>query len=366
MDRYFTNGTIPWVKSGELRECTIIDTEEKITSAALAETSVKLVRPGALLLAMYGATVGRIGMLGVAATTNQAVCHIVPDPSVADSRYLYYALLASVPILLQRRAGGAQPNISQAIVNDLEVPIPSLAEQRRIAEILDKADALRAKRRAALAQLDTLTQSIFLDMFGDPVRSPKWPLKPLASVIETLRYGPRFYNETYTADGVPIARITDLGEDGTLDFPSMPRLAVNAEDFEKFRLRRGDVIFARTGATVGKTAVVRDGDPDCIAGAYFIVMHFANTLEPLYVRSALNSPSIRAIVARRSRQAAQQNFSGPALRELPIPLAPLSVQRQYVARLRKVEQVAKQHTMTKQYLDALFASLQHRAFRGEL
>ena len=84
LERYYEGGTIPWVKSGELRESVINETEEHVTEAALRETNVKLVPAGALLLAMYGATVGRLGILGVEATTNQAVCHIVPDPKAAE------------------------------------------------------------------------------------------------------------------------------------------------------------------------------------------------------------------------------------------------------------------------------------------
>ena len=155
LERYYEGGTIPWVKSGELRESVINETEEHVTEAALRETNMKLVPAGALLLAMYGATVGRLGILGVDATTNQAVCHIVPDPKAAEVRFLFHALSNQVANLVARGVGGAQPNISQGIVKDLKLALPPLAEQRRIAEVLDRAEALRAKRRAALAQLDS-------------------------------------------------------------------------------------------------------------------------------------------------------------------------------------------------------------------
>ena len=183
LERYYEGGTIPWIKSGELRESVINRAEECVTDAALKESSIKLVPAGAILLAMYGATVGRLGILGIEATTNQAVCHIIPDPKIAVTRYVYHALSSQVPNLISMGVGGAQPNINQGIIKSLPVPLPPLPEQRRIATILDKADALKAKRREALAQLDSLTQSIFIEMFGDPMVNQKgWPMTKFSDV----------------------------------------------------------------------------------------------------------------------------------------------------------------------------------------
>ena len=292
-----------------------------------------------------------------------------PKPERIDARYLF-RWFASDRIQTTVRSFGQQTtNISNLNIDlclRLQIPLPPVNEQRRIAEIQDKADALRAKRRAALAQLDTLTQSIFLDMFGDPVRKPKWPIQPLGTVLTSLRYGPRFYNEAYAEDGVRIVRISDLTEGGSLDFDSMPRLAVSPQELKKSALKAGDVIFARSGATVGKTAVVRASDPPCIAGAYFIVMRFGERIEPVFARSVLSSPSVREIIAKRSRQAAQQNFSGPGLRELLMPVPPLSVQREYAGKLDAIDRLSGALQVGQKKLGALFASLQYRAFRGEL
>ena len=146
----------------------------------------------------------------------------------------------------------------------------------------------------------------------------------------------------------------------------MPRLAVSDEDREKYLLRPGDLIFARSGATVGKVALIQSNDPPCIAGAYFITMRFEQTLDPVYARAVLSAPSIRAIVAKRSRQAAQQNFSGPGLRQLPMPCPPIELQREFTRQVNSVETLkASQHASLGQF-DALFGSLQNRAFRGEL
>jgi len=287
-----------------------------------------------------------------------------------ERNYLAHFLLqpAMVDFANSRATGANLPRLSPRVLAEFQIPLPPFQEQRRIAEVLDRADALRAKRRAVLAHLDSLTQSIFLDMFGDPVANPKqWPNRELGSLLTFQQYGPRFYNEAYSEDGIRIVRITDLDESGTLRFSDMPRMLVSPEDQSKYVLRAGDLIFARTGATVGKVALIGPDDPPCIAGAYFITMRFEPTLaEPAYARAVLTSPSIRAIVVSRSRQAAQQNFSGPGLRELPMPLPPVTLQRDYIRRINAIETLKITHRAALAELDALFASLQHRAFRGEL
>ena len=184
-DLYF-GGTIPWVKSGELRESIITHTEESLTEAGLNESAAKLLPKHALLVALYGATVGRVGILGIEAATNQAVCHIIPDSSRLNRRYLFHALRSKVPYWLSQRVGGGQPNISQGVIKKTKIPLPPLSDQKRIAEILDLAEELRAKRRAALALLDELTQSFFLEMFGDPKGNPRnWNWKPMADLFTT-------------------------------------------------------------------------------------------------------------------------------------------------------------------------------------
>ena len=160
MQRYYEGGTIPWVKSGELREEVISSTNEYITQAALKETSVKLVPKDALLVALYGATVGRLGILGTQATTNQAVCHIIPNPLRADCRYMFHCLSSQVPYLVGRGVGGAQPNISQGLVKSLTIPLPPLDLQHRFAAIVESVEQQKARQQAHLAELNTLFASL--------------------------------------------------------------------------------------------------------------------------------------------------------------------------------------------------------------
>lgn len=257
--------------------------------------------------------------------------------------------------------------ISTGDVRQVQVPLPSIDEQRRIAAVLDAADALRAKRRQALDKLDTLTRAIFIDMFGDPVSNPKrWPDNSVDGALDFLTYGHRFYDDSYAEVGTPVVRITDLDESGNLDFATMPRMALSDDERRKYRLLPGDILFARSGATVGKVALIREGDPECIAGAYFVWMRFNEAVHPEYARSVLTSASVRGVVSRKSRQAAQQNFSGPAIRRLPMPRPPLDLQQAFDRRVFRIRSEVARHRRSAGQLDVLFASLQQRAFRGEL
>lgn len=313
----------------------------------------------------YLAKIARPSFDGICSTD---IVPVLPGPRVDRDFLARFLLLPeSVASANARSTGANLPRLSPTALAEIRVPLPPLAEQRRIAGILDRADALRAKRRAALALLDTLTQSIFLDMFGDPVSNPKqWENPTLGGLATSMHYGPRFFNEPYDPSGIRIVRITDLDESGALSFEGMPRLVVSDADRVNHALRSGDVIFARSGATVGKVALIRREDPPCIAGAYFIVMRFSARLDPTYVRGVLTALSTRSLVVARSRQAAQQNFSGPGLRALPMPVPPLRLQQDYAERVATIDKLKAAHRASLAQLDALFASLQHRAFRGEL
>ena len=131
---YF-NGKIPWVKSGELNYNIITETEEKITENAISQSNVKVISKGAMLVALYGSTVGKVAILGVDATTNQAIASISVTGSLLN-RYLYYYLISAKDHLLKLRKGGAQPNISQVIIKGFSFPLPPLEEQNRIVEMV--------------------------------------------------------------------------------------------------------------------------------------------------------------------------------------------------------------------------------------
>ena len=172
----FYRGDIPWVKSGELENNIIYGTEEKITEDAIKNSSAKIFPVGTLLIALYGATIGKLAFLGIKATTNQAVCGIF-DNGVIPSKYTYYFLLFRRPKLIQSGMGGAQPNISQDIVRKQPFPIIPLPEQRaivaKIEQLFSDLDNGIANLKKAQEQLKIYRQAVLKKAFeGELTR--KW------------------------------------------------------------------------------------------------------------------------------------------------------------------------------------------------
>ena len=133
----YYGGTVPWLKTGDLNDGTITEIPEYITELALEKTSVRLNPIGSVLMAMYGATIGKLGILGIEATTNQACCACIPYEGVYN-KFLFYFLMASRTAFIKLGEGGAQPNISKEKIVNALIPLPPLAEQKRIVEKLEQ------------------------------------------------------------------------------------------------------------------------------------------------------------------------------------------------------------------------------------
>jgi len=161
---YFNGGTIPWVKTGELKDGLITETEERITDLALQDCSLQVLPSGTLLVAMYGQgqTRGRTGLLGISATTNQACFAILPEPSVFESRFLQYWFRYSYRRLRLETEGrgGNQPNLNGLILRSLEVPLPDLAAQREIANCLDQKLALAGNINAKCSEANVAVRAL--------------------------------------------------------------------------------------------------------------------------------------------------------------------------------------------------------------
>jgi type I restriction enzyme S subunit len=251
----------------------------------------------------------------------------------------------------------------------MRIPLPPLPEQRRIAAILDKADELRAKRRAALKRLDELTQSIFLDMFGDPATNPKgWPEVKLGEVVKVVG-GYAFKSEDFAEKGNAIVRISNLTGDG-IDVSDVARIPDSKlGKGSDFIIQPGEILIAMSGATTGKLGVVPLELSESLylnqrVGVYRI--RDADRIQRDFLLGFLRSSFYQRFLWKLASGVAQPNVSGWQLESAVLPLPPITLQEEFARRFSAIEMLKADQRNSQAEFDMLFASLQHRAFRGEL
>lgn len=364
----YYGGNIPWIKSGELRETLITNSEEFVTENALQRTALKLIPPGAILIAMYGATVGRVGLLGIEATTNQAVCHIVPDANIADTRYLYHFMQSHAAEFVRRGVGGAQPNISQGMVRETLVPLPPLEEQKRIAAILDQADALRRLRARALTRLNALGQAIFHEMFVN--RSDVWPKHTIEALVENARTGPfgsQLLSSELVDDGIPVLGIDNVVSN---EFAWGKSRFISPEKYvalRRYTVLPGDILITIMG-TIGRCIVVPSGIPTAINTKHICCLTPKyDLIGSEFLRAAfLYHPGILKQLGVQTKGAIMPGLNMGIIKGLVISLPPLALQEEFAERLSTATSVLHEARRQEGMTQTLFTSLQHRAFRGEL
>lgn len=363
----FYDGDIPWIKSGELRENMITKASEFITELAVEKSSAKIVPAGSILLAMYGATVGRMAILGIDATTNQAICNIIPDKEIALPKYVYYALLNRVPYFLNNAVGGAQPNISQGIIKDTEIPLPPLAEQKRIAAILDKADILRRKNQQAIQLADQFLRAVFLELFGDPVTNPKnWEVKTLKEIshIQIGPFGTQLHKEDYIEGGIPLINPTHI-----VNGKIMPKINYTIPmnkhvELDEYHLKAGDIIMGRRGE-MGRCAIVTELENDwlCGTGSLFIRPYKIGVFSE-YICTLLSGKTIKTYLEAESQGATMSNLNKTIVGNINVPVPSEDFLKKFsIIQEKTMKSINKMGCFSG---ELLFNSLSQKAFAGEL
>jgi type I restriction enzyme, S subunit len=259
------------------------------------------------------------------------------------------------------------PRISPKHLIDFEIPLPPLGEQRRIAAILDQADVLRQKRREASRGLLTLKGARFDELFGDPASNPKgWPIGNIDDLAASTQYGTS--SRASEKGGLPILRMGNITYQGNWDLSDLKYIDLAEREIEKYTARDGDILFNRTNSPdlVGKTAVFREMEPYVFAG-YLVRLRVNELADPEFVSAYLNSSYGKATLRGMCKSIiGMANINARELRSIAIPIPPIELQRQFARSVAEIRELGNAYTAHLNQLDALFASLQHRAFRGEL
>ncbi len=384
-NKSYYNGTIPWVKSGELNKGIIYDTEEKITEEAIKNSSAKIFPKGTLLIALYGATIGKLAFLGVDAATNQAVCGIYQN-EVIESKYLYNFLFHKKQDLVKQGIGGAQPNISQTILKKLEIPLPNLETQQaivsKIEELFSELDKGIEDLKTAQLQLKTYRQSVLKYAFEGKLTNenvkdgelPKgWDYVNLKDVSTLITKGapPKWQGINYTNDKSQVLFITSENvRENYIDI-SKPKYLESAFNDKQKRsiLNFGDILINIVGASIGRASIFNLKTNANINQAVSVV-RLNEKVNNVFVSYFLNSNKAFSYYNLSKVDVARANLSLVDIGNIEFLLPTLEEQHRIVqeieSRLSVADKMEESIAQSLQQAEALRQSILKKAFSGEL
>ena len=373
----FWDGNIPWVTPRDLSELGqkhLSDTPRKITKAGLKGCAARMV-PAQSVLFSSRAPIGLVAINTLPVCTNQGFKSLVPRFDLVSPDFLFWWLKTQEKHIQSKGRGATFKEVSKKIVEDLQIPLPSLAEQKRIAGILDAADALQAKRREALTQLDTLIQCTFLDMFGDPVTNPMgWEVRSLGSLsVGKPNNGVFRRNHEYSESldsGLPVVWVEELFRGNRIDVSESRRFEATQAEIEKYGLLPGDLLFCRSSLKLDGIAynnVFLGEREDALFECHLIrVSPRKDVVNPMFLNLQLRSVPMRALLKSKSKTATMTTIDQKALSSVEVVVPPGGLQSRFAAIVESVEQQEASQRAHLAELDTLFASLQSRAFREDL
>lgn len=361
-EQKFWDGEIPFITPSELNESVpIISAPRSLSEAGAREA--RLLQEGTVMVCCIG-SLGKVGIAGRTVSTNQQINSIEFDTRLVYPKFGYYACRLLKPKLETMAPATTLAIVSKSKFESLKIPVPPLSAQHRIADILDRAEALRAKRRMAIAQLDTLIQSIFIEMFGDPATNPK---------------------------GWKRVSICDIGEVITGNTPPRENLAYYGTAIEWIKsdnintpyyyLTNSEEYLSELGKSVARTAPAGSilvtciaGSPSCIGNAAMTDREVAfnqqiNALVPSHGNAHFLYAQIlcgKRLIQKASTEGMKGMVSKSRFENIVIIFPPIDLQDEFARRAITVERLRSSCRTALAKLDELFASLQYRAFWGEL
>ncbi len=367
---YYLNGNIPWIKTGDLKGKYLSNPDEFITNEALNNSSAKLFPKQTVLLAMYGATIGACSILPFEAATNQACAALLPNDQCSEE-YLYYFFKSFQHELIKMGVGGAQPNISAGKIKDIQIPLPPLPIQQKIAAILDAADAYRQHTKALIEKYDQLAQSLFLDMFGKnsgkEISFNDLADKRNKGTFSNGPFGSDLLTSELTTSGVPVIYIRDL-RNGQYNWKSNVYVThKKAAELINCQVRLNDVLIAKVGDPPG-IAAIYSGEDELAVITQDVIRLRVNTkiVSPKFIQFWFNSQigqvTLKSIIVEGTRK----RFGLGDLKKTKINVPAIALQNLFAERIQLIEAQKQQAQLSLQKSEELFQSLLQKAFNGEL
>ncbi|MEG2868924.1 MAG: restriction endonuclease subunit S [Terrisporobacter sp.] len=401
----YYDGDIPWVVIGDLNDGAVCASKRNITELGLSKSSAKWVDIDSVLIAMYGASIGKIGINKIKCTTNQAIAFTKEIYEVTTYKYIYYYLLCIRERLIGLGKGGAQPNISQTVIKEEPIPIPPLAEQERIVKkiesLFEKVDKARElvneardgfeKRRAAILEKafcgeltaksdkfvieDNIDLSILnkdaieFDMPYELSNGWKWIRFNECCTFLGSGVTPKGGSSVYTDEGIPFIRSQNVLK-GSLDMSDVVYISEEIQEkMKRTTVKPNDTLLNITGASIGRCSYVSDEIEVANVNQHVCILRFKDYIDYKYPSYWINSPTFQNIINKEQIGATRQALNFKQLRGMWIPVPPIEEQRKIVDALdrliEKEQEIEKSSDMTSN-CEVIKKSILAKAFRGEL
>lgn len=378
----YYEGTIPWIKTGELDDDYIFQTEEHISEEALAHSSAKIFPINTIVIAMYGATIGKVGIMGMNASTNQACACGVCSPAI-NYQYLFYYACSQKDSFILKAKGGAQPNISQEIIKTHSVPLPPLPEQQRIVDRIEslfaKLDEAKEKAQAVVDGFEIRKVAILHKAFTgeltarwrreNSISKSEWENRRL-SQISTIISGYAFSSNDFNhQNAIPCIRITNVGVGDYIsaEYEFLPKSFLT--EYSRFVVNAGDILISLTRSYINaglKVCICREEQQSLLNQRVAMI----KDCNVGYVYYYLRSDEVLSYVKEKSKTTNQPNLSIKDLNNLAIPVAPAEEQKEIVRILdslfAKGQQAKDAAEVVIDQIDTMKKAILARAFRGEL
>ena len=362
--KYF-NGEIQWFTPGDLdKEKYLGKSMRSLTEASFIDKKATYFPAGTLLVACIG-DIGKLGITTQDCSSNQQITGIKPNTST-DVNYLYYWFRYSKMVIQHFANNAVVPIINNGTLEKIKIPLPPLADQQKIASILDAADSLRQKDQQLIEKYTALSQSLFLEMFGDPVRNLKeWEIKELADVCLT-QLGKMLSKASKKNINPKIYLRNANVRWGSFDLKDMLEMDFDDKEIKKFTLLNGDLLVCE-GGDIGRCAIWRNDLDDCFYQKALHRIRVKNgALIVEYLQSYFYWMSKLGALSSSASEVTFSHLTAEKLKKLKVPTPPISLQKQYAERIQSIEAQKQLALASLEKSAALFNSLLQRAFKGEL
>lgn len=365
----FWGGNIPWASVKDFKSSSLKETADYITKLGVEKSATNVIPAGNVIVPTRMA-LGKVAINEVDMAINQDLkALLVNDEKTLSKLYLMRFLESKAAFIDEQGKGATVKGITLDVLRNLEIPLPPLPEQKRIAAILDKADAIRRKRQQAIQLADDFLRAVFLDMFGDPVTNPKgWEVRLSGELFSV----PPRIGTTTPADGQGslVVRVGEIGKQD-INFSKCGRAQLKDSELERFILHSGDTVLARAIGSknqLGKASFFSGYSENVYIDSHVMRLRpNVKVCNPEWFYRFISSDGGKSLLQKAGGETAVQfNINAKQAASLLIPLPPIELQNEFVDFCQKHSK-SKTH-LSKQAGDVemLFSSLSQKAFSGQL